>query len=238
MKIFVRLSALSLLLALFSVDLRAQDLPKPADPATLEKLRASADQGEPVAMRELAKQIWLKSGHPPPLEIRTLLEKADQAGDPEAASMVGNLYLNGFAGLPRDPEMSRRYWEKAATLSFPNAFASLGTYYSKLKGGEPDYARAMAYYKQGEPLGCRACTNQIGNMYMNGQGVEKDYDLAFDYYRRAGVQGDPEARMSLGMMYVQGMGRPINLIEGYAWMLAGVDYAAISPHTAGTIRCC
>lgn len=232
MKIFTQLSTLSLLLALFSVDLAAQDLPKPVDPATLEKLRTGADQGEPVAMRELAKQIWLKSGHPPPPEVRTLLEKAEAAGDPEAISMVGNLYLSGFAGLPRDPHLARRYWEKAAELSFPRAFSNLGISYAFPSSGQPDYSRALSYFTQGEVLGCAPCVTHIGSMYLEGRGVAVDLDKAFDQFSKAVAMGDLFARLRLALIYQKGLGRPQDLVEAYAWILAATEYTAWGPRQA------
>lgn len=228
---FARLPKFFLLLALFSGDLAAQDRFKPVDPATFEKLRAGADQGDPIAMRELAKQIWLKSGHPPPNEVRSLLEKAEAAGDPEATAMVGNLYASGFAGLPRDIDTARRYWEKAASAGFPTAFSSLGLSYIQYTE-PPNYPRALDYLRRGEALGCPECVSHIGSMYLEGRGVSVDFAKAFEQFTQAVAMGDLFARLRLALMYQRGLGRPQDLVEAYAWILAASDYTTWGPRQA------
>lgn len=226
----LRLAILPLLLALFSVDLAAQTVFTPVDAATFEKFRADAEQGNPVAMRELAKQIWLKSGHPPPEEVRTLLKKADAAGDLEATAMVGNLYMSGFAGLPRDLDEARRYWQRAAEGGFSIAFSSLGLSY--VQQPQPNYPRALDYFRQGEAKGCAECVSHIGSMYLEGRGVDIDYDRAFDQFTKAVAMGDVFARLRLALIYQRGLGKPQDLVESYAWSLAAPEYATWGPRQA------
>lgn len=178
-------------------------------------------------MRDLAQQIWLRSGHPPPMEVRTLLEKAASSGDAQAHTLLGNLYFSGFAGLPRDEKEARRHWEIAAP-NYPRAYASLGVSYASPQSGKPDDAVALKYYRLGADHGNKDSMTNLGRAYSEGRGVEIDYGAAYDWFLKAVAQNDLEARVEIAYLYDKGLGRPADRVQAYAWLLTADKVVKIS----------
>ena len=90
-------------------------------------MRDAAEAGQPEAMYHLAQAIRLGIGSPPdPIKAHPWYEKADAAGQADAANQLGTDYERGGAGQPIDPVRAVDYYRKAAEHGSDKGAYNLG----------------------------------------------------------------------------------------------------------------
>jgi hypothetical protein len=78
--------------------------------------------------------------------LRIWLETAE-AGDPEAMTIVGEIYERGLEGSP-DHATAATWYQKAANKGYSRAYFSLGSLYEQGLGVEQDKLKALNFYRQ------------------------------------------------------------------------------------------
>jgi serine/threonine protein kinase/TPR repeat protein len=114
-------------------------------------------------------------------------QRGRQAGDTEAARMVGFLYLYG-EGTPKNEDEGIRILEDLAKLGEPKAITLLGQsyYYGrghfKEKSEEERYRMAKSFFDQAIKADEWDACGYLGIMYEWGQGVKEDWKTAARLY--------------------------------------------------------
>jgi serine/threonine protein kinase/TPR repeat protein len=145
-------------------------------------------------------------------------KQAFQAGDADAGTIVGDLYLRGD-GTPKDEDEGIRILLSLAKLGVPHAKTLIGQCYyygfgqfAKLSQSERDQM-AKGFFEEAIDAGDWAACGHLGVMYEAGRGVAKDWKQAarlyfqgvehenpicMTYYARALENHGPELNKMLG----------------------------------------
>jgi uncharacterized protein len=124
-----------------------------------------------------------------------------------------------------------RLWELSAGEGNSQAQFTLGALYTggdPEAGVEPDYAKALSWYRKAADQGHAVAQFNLGIFYANGQAVPRDLAAAAKWWQPAAMQGHVEAQFNLGLLYAQGTGVALDLAEAARWwdMAAKQGYAA------------
>lgn len=129
-----------------------------------------------------------------------LLQKAADAGNPEAVDRLGGLYYYGH-GVTQDYGQARQWYLKAAAAGNSDAMYQLGELYQYGQGVARDYTRARYWYQKAVDAGDSQGMNGLGRLYENGRGVVRDYTQARQWYQKAVDAGNAQGLVNLGSMY-------------------------------------
>ncbi len=153
------------------------------DPATLAK----AKQGNSEAMYEVGCAYY---GDDNALAFKWI-EKAANAGQPQANSLLATMYRNG-EGTDVDNAKAIALYKKAAAADDYYAMWNLGLYYMGLRDGcEADYQQAIKYLKQASDSGYSLAYPWLGlayhDLWLSGDiGDANRYaPLAIEYFQKA-----------------------------------------------------
>ncbi len=170
----------------------------------------AAEAGESEAFRYLGYLHQGAFGFPERADLRRsadFLEKAAEAGDAEAAILLGRLILMQGAEIERLPEEAGRWFERAAESDSPAAIFLLAQVREEgLGGAEPDLERARELYAKAAAMEHGPSLLKLGYFYERGLGGEADVDEAIRLYRRAAENGEGGGFYNLGIAYRTGMG--------------------------------
>lgn len=181
--------------------LRRQDAP-----SSVIWWQKAADQGHPVALRELASLYEAGFGvEKDPDKAAELLAKAAELGDAEAQFQLGWLYYDGEV-LAKDLGKTLELWQKAGNGGHAWAAYSAGSMYLNGLGTAQDNAQAVAWYEKATELGYFQAPYELGLMYFHGIGVEQDFAKALKWLEEAAILGSHEAKYALGFMYYNAQG--------------------------------
>ena len=148
-----------------------------------------------------------------------LLEKAANAGDPQAPFYLGIMFDEG-SGVIKDQKKSFEWFEKAAKNGNTDAFFVIGSRYLYGSGVEKDYKEALKWYKRSVEEGKKDDKTiyfMIGSMYYNGLGTLKDTSEAAKWYEKAAEKGDAFSQAMLAMQYYSGQGILTNMEKARYW---------------------
>jgi TPR repeat protein len=82
-----------------------------------------------------------------------LCREGAMAGDLEAQTMLGQLYLRGGPGVKADPGQARKWYDMAAKQKNPQAARVLGEMYANGQGGKKDTKKAIELWKTADQAG-------------------------------------------------------------------------------------
>jgi TPR repeat protein len=125
-----------------------------------------------------------------------------------AQAMLGYLYGEGRAGVPKDDAEAVRLYRLAAAQSNAVAMNNLGAMYMRGRGGlSVDEVEAVRLFREAANQGDATGLMKLGIAYSIGQGgVEKDKNVARNYYQKAADAGNGDAMAMLGELYFNGAG--------------------------------
>ena len=107
----------------------------------------------------------------------SLLKKADDAGNGEAAYAIGTWHLFG-KHMKRDYRAAVSYLERAASRGYASAAYDLALCYEKGKGVAKDTHEAFSLYMKAARLGDKQAAYEVGRCFYWGIGTAKDHRAA------------------------------------------------------------
>jgi TPR repeat protein len=171
---------------------------------------------EKRTVSELPPPIW------DPLYLLSLeeLRTRANAGDGDAAFVLGDMHDQGSHGVGRDLSKAVEWYYHAEKLGHADAMNNLGSMNQHGDGPfEVDFVKAREYYEKSVAAGCGKASNNLGHFYANGSGgLDVDERKAFRLFSQGARRGDGDAMVSLGYRYDNGIGmrkRPIMALYWY-----------------------
>ncbi|MES2102686.1 MAG: tetratricopeptide repeat protein [Pseudomonadota bacterium] len=161
------------------------------------QLRLWAEQGMPVAQRELALMLQrVPKGY---ADARQWFEKAGAAGDGEAAFSLAEAYYSARLGLPRDAAAAWKWYSQAAQQGHDKAALMLSRMAKYGDGVPQDLALSVKWLKFSSEQGNAQAMFLLSNAYLSGDGVQRDQHSARVWLEKS-AQGDfPVAIQALAM---------------------------------------
>jgi TPR repeat protein len=155
------------------------------------------------------------------LQKRHWLEKAS-AGDAEAQFVVGDSYLYGRLGLPKDGTQGALWLEKAAAQEHLEAQFEAGKlYYFGSHGVAADGQKAVKWLSAAQahlkPKDRTLAQLLIATCHTTGMGVPKNDAEAVKWFRRAAENGSALGAYRLGVCYAEGLGVAVDDAEAAHW---------------------
>lgn len=127
----------------------------------------------------------------------------------------------------REETLSIEQLQKNADSGDTDAMVILAEYYRD--ADEPDFDRAISFFRKAVDLGDLSAMAGMGWMYFHGMGVEKDVAKALKWYQIAAEAGGHEGMNNLGYLYLHGVGVEQDVQEAIRWFrkssAAGNPYA-------------
>jgi TPR repeat protein len=140
----------------------------------------------------------------------TAIRSSAAAGYARAQGVLGYLYSQGRAGLPKDDVEAVRLFRLAAAQSDAYAANNLGAMYMAGRGGlGVDQVEAVPLYREAANQGNPVALKNLGDVYWKGfakAGIEKNDKTAENYYQQAADAGNSDALALVGALYVDGSG--------------------------------
>jgi TPR repeat protein len=180
------------------------------DPKTVSLAREdanwSANEGHPLAMQVLADLYFRGVGGDRDVDAAfSWLEKAYEAGDPNAGTMLVTQFL--ITGGPnadrRDYKRAREISEKRAADGDSLAMVDLGYLTEHGLGGPIDKQKAFSLYERAANLGNLQGMRNMGICYLSGIGVAVDTAKGVDWLRQA-ADDYPDAAFFLATHFRDG----------------------------------
>ncbi len=168
----------------------------------LFSLPATADSGADSAAGRAAFQA---------ADYRTalqLLRPLAEAGDADAAMLVGGMAENGW-GLPRSDAAAGRWYKLAADQGRAEALERLADFADGGRGMPADRRLAYALYQRAAAGGSARARGRIGEMALHGRGRGANVPEALAWLRQAAAADDPEALSLLDELALQRRSEPV-----------------------------
>jgi TPR repeat protein len=205
--------------------------------AGLIELRRAADAGLTPAMA-----LYGLARLSPPAGVlsdsaagREWLGRAAQAGDVQAARMLGQAFLTGAAGYSA-PDRAREMFKRGQELGDSASSLALADLLARGVGGPADPQMAEQVLRIAAERGEPAATAALGRYLAASaaQGWSPSYDEAIVWLTRAAGQGDLSAMEKLGdVRMFQAKAPPAqDLGEGFAWYRRCADAGRAACHFA------
>lgn len=140
--------------------------------------------------------------------------------------MLGNYFLNGFAGLSKDEREAYSWYLRSANLGNADAMYMLGWYHRFGKGPvSKNIQVALDWYKRAIKLNSSSAMLELGNWYrFGGDGIVKNNQNAYEWYLRAASLNNLTAFKELGYAFKEGsLGLKKDLEAAKGWFTRGVD---------------
>lgn len=165
----------------------------------LKWLQKAAESGSPNSQTRLGI-FMLRGNEQDRKEAIGWFRKAADQSFPGGLMMLGMATYGGYCGLEKDPELGKKYLQKAADMGDRFAISALAGFRIKESGWNSEsqkYVLGLANQlaSNGDPLG-----NEIlAGFYATGTIVDKDLKKAADLFKAAAISGSSKA----GVKYAQ-----------------------------------
>ena len=184
-------------------------------PDSLSLLRASAEDGDAMAMNELATAYAdgrgvARDGSAAASWYRKALER----GELRAAVGLGALYESGL-GVPKDPIEALRLYRRAAEAGLPGGHLKVGDAYKEGRGVRKNLGQAIAHWRIAAEGGHEiAQFNLAWALITTGRDVPE----GARWLEKAAEQDMAQAQLVLSELYLRGHGVPRDLARARAWV--------------------
>uniref|UniRef100_UPI0028981E8E tetratricopeptide repeat protein n=1 Tax=Brevundimonas sp. TaxID=1871086 RepID=UPI0028981E8E len=126
------------------------------------------------------------------------MTRAADLGYAPAQTYLGQLYLDGAAGVPADPAKSRQWGRRAAEGGDPRGMHLYGMQLYEGDGGATNQAEALAWLLKAAQGGLPDSQYNVARIYETGaDGVAKNPTEALKWYMIAARGGDTEAQAAV-----------------------------------------
>jgi localization factor PodJL len=144
------------------------------------------------------------------------LREAALAGDPAAVYEVASRTLEG-RGVPRDPALAVRLFERTAQSGFVPAQARIGNLYEKGQGVTRDLAVARTWYERAGISGNARAMHNLAVLFAEGIDGKPDFAAAQRWFHDAAEAGLRDSQFNLGVLLARGLGTAQDLPQSYKW---------------------
>lgn len=125
----------------------------------------------------------------------------------EACVILANVYRDGYGGIGKDPEQTRRWFERAFEVGHVPAGKAMGDLYYRGTGVPRDVKKAVAWYRKAAKLNYPAAQFALAEiLYLGEAGVAQDRKEALGWYEAAARNDHPGGLHALGRAYEFGEG--------------------------------
>ena len=150
-----------------------------------------------------------------------------EAGDLEAAFILGRMYRDGVGG-PVDTAQARIWLRKSSDGGHVRASVLLGLMFMAGDGGPVDRDAARALLLFASAAGDDDAFYAIGVLFAegassNGGGPPQNGPNAVFWFRAAAERGNVDGMYNLGLMYLRGMGTERSPETAYQWFLKAAE---------------
>ncbi len=128
---------------------------------------------------------WFGNVHDTIMHIQELAGQ----GDPEAQCKLGDIYYEGYGGMPQNYEEAVKWLTKAAEQGHVEAQNKLGVCYYNGKGVEQNIEEAVRWCRMAAEQGHGWAQYNLAYYYYNGIGVTRDTMEALRWLKKAALQG-------------------------------------------------
>lgn len=193
-------------------------------PRNAEKVRfhlARVDQSDNPSFRKQAEELrhplfrWFNAQGQIDLPG---LRSAAQAGDREAQKQLGDAYLHGNLGLPKNIADAYLWWLKAAAQGDVEAMNNVG--YTLYRGmlGKTDFVAARRWFEKAARAGYGNSMVSLARMNERGEAGKPNPKKALEWLLKAGEANNPQAIQWLAMLYRNGgLGQTANPERAAYW---------------------
>ncbi|AQR72550.1 hypothetical protein BXU08_01715 [Sphingomonas sp. LM7] len=172
---------------------------------TLQGLGAQSDPVEGVKWLKKAATAPFNPQNETPMFDPRQPDRNTAVG--EAAVILGNVYLNGFGPVARDPQEARKWFDRASDVGHVPGAKKLGDLYAEGIGIPRDMARAVTWYTRAAKLNHPNAQTALADILWTGEeGVAQDRKAALGWYQAAARNGNAAALYALGRAYDLGEG--------------------------------
>lgn len=174
-------------------------------PDTHKRKKRAADDTPKEIILELVENCAESPTH----DNISIIEKAAQYGHIESAVIIGESYLKGYKGKPKDIKKGMEWLEIAVNAGNARAAWIIGSYYlddPKMKDSE----LCLKFIENAAIGGYAAAQFEMGlSAYYNKKLPEQErFQKALYWYEKAGQQGHAAALNNIGHIYECGIGVP------------------------------
>jgi len=167
-----------------------------------EQFRAAASKNHILSQLELGKLIIADPKLGSPKEAAGYFRSAAEAGDPEAQSLLGRMYLDG-EGVEQSDKKAFKWISLAAEQDEPYALDYLGYMHYEGKGTEQSFEKALDCFVRSAEEGNPEGAFNAASMYLQGESTDIDLSKAEEYFLMAADSGDPMALTELAKIYLK-----------------------------------
>jgi len=151
-----------------------------------------------------------------PAGLPAALREAVLDGDPAAVYEFAARTAEG-RGLPRDPALAARLFEKAAESGLPPAQYRIANLYEKGLGVARDAVRAKSWYKRAAESGNARAMHNLAVLLAEGVDGKPDLAAALHWFVEAAEFGIRDSQFNLGVLLARGLGTRQDLARSYQW---------------------
>ena len=212
--------------------------------------QGAAHQGVAEAVLPLAFYNAMDKDPAKQAQALTVAKREAQAGNPEAALLLGIMYERGLATQAN--QVTSQYWYQQASLNPVNAFI-LGTYYAQGNGFNKDIDKGRALLQQSADAGfsyanlnlailkkqegdfflteldkARLQNNSkagllLADYYLQQADSPDNMKQARDIYQHFAEKGDKDAQLKLAFLYERGLGGEANAELALQWYSSAAE---------------
>ncbi|MEZ0262028.1 MAG: tetratricopeptide repeat protein [Alphaproteobacteria bacterium] len=145
--------------------------------------------------------------------------QAAKMGSARSDHALGNMFMGGCCGLPRDIDKAIAHYKKSVRGGFVGGASEIGFLYLYGIGVPQNQATAMQWYEIDASRGHKPAVDLLGLIYLSTVEGKK----AIALYEKAAARDVDEANAALGMIYLYGTGVPVDTKKALKWYLRSAE---------------
>jgi uncharacterized protein len=165
------------------------------------------------------------------LTAMELATKGADAGEPQAATLIGRLYQEGL-GIKPDPVLAAQWYRRAAELGDLEGTFAFAVMLAEGEGIQKNRQGAAQLFDAAAQKGHALANYNLALLYLKGDGKPENPERAAMHLRYAAEQGVAAAQFDLAALYLNGTGVSANSYEAANWL----EKAALQGHTDAEVE--
>jgi uncharacterized protein len=153
------------------------------------------------------------------LELAT---KGAEAGEPQAATLIGRLYQEGL-GVKTDLVLAAKWYRRAAELGDLEGTFAFGVMLAEGEGIQKNRAGAAQLFDTAAQKGHALANYNLALLFLKGDGKPENPHRAAMHLRYAAEQGIAAAQFDLATLYATGTGVEASAYHAATWLGKAAD---------------